>query len=157
MYIIGKWCPRVDSGKGLEYFKSLYKTTYQEMIRKYRLDHITELTNKTISFLVFPEYDGDINQIFVLQDEDTVKVYSEGRLSDEGRIFNTDGMAFFTLIKEEKEIATWCVENSPYDLTDEDFDELDKPTLLNTIRKSLKANNLDFEVTNTNVLFVRQL
>ena len=157
MYVIGKWCTRVDSGKDVEYFKSLYKSTYQEIIKRYRLDHITELTNKNITFLVFPEYDGAVNQIFVLQDGDTVKVYSEGRLADEGRIFNTDGMAFFSLIKEGKETATWCVDNSPYDLTDDDFDELDKPTLLNTVRESLKANNLDFEVTDTNVLFVRQL
>ena len=158
MYIIGNWCPRVDSGEDVEYFKSLYNATYQEIIRDYKLNHITHLTNKAISFLVFLEYDGGINQIFVLEDGDKLIVYSEDCMANKGRIFNTNGMAFFTLVKEGKEIATFCADNSPYDLTEDEFQDegFDKPFVINKIRESLERNNVDIEVTDTNVLMVRQ-
>ena len=158
MYIIGNWCPRVDSGEDVEYFKSLYNATYQEIIRDYKLNHITHLTNKAISFLVFLEYDGGINQIFVLEDGDKLIVCSEDCMANKGRIFNTNGMAFFTLVKTGKEMATFCADNSPYDLTEDEFkdEEFDKPFVLNKIRESLERNNVDIEVTDTNVLMVRQ-
>lgn len=163
MIITGNWLPQVDRPEDAAYFLELYDMTYLDYILDYEIDYITTADNKNISHIVFLEYDGSFNQIFSLEDGDTVHIHTEGDgagyMTDEVRFFNTDCMAFMQINSYGKDIGTYCVQDSPYDfINNEDWDlEQDYDTILNLLRQTLVSHNILIPVTASNTLLVRQL
>lgn len=158
MNIIGNWLDRVDTPEGKEGYIKTYGHCPFETIVNHELFHLTRIFPDKYRFLAILEYDGEISQIFALEDNEHLMVYSAGAC---GGIFNTDGQAFVKLIRECKQIGMWVVDNSPYDLTDEmweeDMDEITKEEVLNNLNSLLKTNGLKIKASNDNVLYVRQL
>jgi hypothetical protein len=163
MDIIGNWLNRVDDDEGLKYFESLYDISPYQMIVDHQIFHITRLFPEKVQHVVFMEYDGDINGIMSLNPGEHLMVYSDGCMAEEGRVFNTDGMAFIELVRDCKKVAMWSVENSPYDMVKDDWEEdmdgedFTYQDALEAVREELKKHDIDKEVTESNVIFVRQL
>lgn len=166
MLTIGKWLRRVDTPEGSKEFQELYDHSYQEYIRNYELDYVTKLTVNNYPYVVFIESDGDFNQVFILGKEDQLYVFSDGCMAKEGRVFNTDGMAFVRLNRDNKFLGTFSVENSPYDMEENDSDweyfEITKEAIMKKLNDILADRNIDEththgEATLKNTLFVRQL
>lgn len=161
MRILGKWLTRVDTPEGRELFKQLYDKDFYEMMIRHDVTHISHIFPDIIRHVVFVEYDGTFNQVFSLDDGDHLLVYSDGCMSDKGCHFNTDGIAFFCLVRGGEIIGWYSVENSPYDLCEDDWD-LDDSCEELTVQLRAMLDVYDYPdttkvVTNSNVLFVRQL
>lgn len=152
-------CEIVDSEEGLKRFQELYDSTPEEIIRDYELSHETLLTCDYKPHIVFVDYDGEIYQSFSLQEGDTIVVCAEERLRDMDLIFNTSGMAFFYFFKQGVKKALFCVTDSPYDLTADDYDNeyFTKASLLEAFRKKIENIEGLQPVTEETVLFVTQL
>lgn len=159
MKVIKSWLSQVNLPEFREEFAHLYGMDFYEYMIRYSVTHISYPHPDVIRHVAFLEYDGTINQLFSLEDDEHLMVYSSGCMAHEGKFFNTDGIAFMVLVREGKRVATFSVENSPYDLEESDFDELDqsKSDILQEIRKLLEANSCTIPVTDSNVLFVQQL
>lgn len=156
MKTIGNWFDRVDTPEGIEKFQKNYKYHPVDYMERYQVDYLTELKVPTVCYIAILEYDGTFNQIFALEEGETINAYSSGCMADEGRIFNTDGMAFMTLVRDGQNIATFCLENSPYDAEDDDFDEMSKEEVLENLNEVL-GRDFTQPATESNTLFVRQL
>jgi hypothetical protein len=171
MKIIGKWLPRVDTPEGREQFKKKYSVDYYEYMIEHEVTSIKRLFYKNCKFIVILESDNTFNQVFVLEEQDHVMVYSEGCLNDKF-YFNTDGMAFMSLVRDCEKKATWFLENSPYDHEEDDWEEphepdpdediiddsdMSKEGAFKRLRELLITHNINETVTDTNVIFVNQL
>lgn len=145
MRVIGKWLERTDTPDGQAWFEDFYEMTIPELIKDYELDPIT--VPASIMAIVFPEYDGTINQAFLIDEGETVIAYSEGCYDT---VFNTSGMVVMELWRGGERVAQWLIENSPYEMSKQDFEDDDID--LDGIFANLPAG-----LTMENTIFVRQL
>lgn len=122
MLISGLWLDRVDSVAGVARFQDMYDKTPDDIIRIYELERIK--IPEQIKLIVFPcEYSKDkIQQTFQLAEGDEVYCWSEGCY---GTVFNTSGIAFMELERDGIVLARWSLENSPYEMSDEDLEEIE--------------------------------
>lgn len=122
MLIIGLWLDRVDTTTGVAQFQDMYEKTPDEMIKIYELERIK--VPEKIKLIVFPcEYAKDkVQQIFQLTEGDEVYCWSEGC---HDTVFNTCGIAFMELEREGVVLARWSLENSPYEMNDEDLEGIE--------------------------------
>ena len=120
MKVIGDWLTKTSSVEGLKYFEMLYETTPEQVIKDYELEKF--VVPEHIKAIVCPEYDGTINQVFIIEPDDLVIVWAEGCCDT---IFNTDGMAFMDLYRNGEHIARWCMDNSPYEMNEQDLEEVE--------------------------------
>jgi hypothetical protein len=163
MYVFGPdWNDRVDTEDGAKRFENLYKMSHYKMIVNHETFHITRIFPNKYQHIAFIEgMDGSANCVFTLKPGEHLMVYSSGCMGDNA-VFNTDGIAFVRLIRDCKEVAMWAVDQSPYDYTDEDYDnhELDREEVMENIRKAIKESvegEMEYEVTSENTLIVGQL
>lgn len=122
MVIVGLFLDRVDSESGLNSFTNLYDMTPDQMIKVHELERIKVPDH--IKLIVFPcEYSKDkVQQIFQLTEGDEVYCWSEGCHDS---VFNTSGIAFMELERDGVVLARWSLENSPYEMNDEDLEEIE--------------------------------
>ena len=120
MKVIGKWLTETSKESDLKWFVDLYEKTPEQIIDDYELEQ--HIVNPEIKAIVFPEYDGTINQMFIIEPDDLVIVWAQGRCDS---IFNTDGIAFIELHEREsgKLRFQWAMDNSPYEMNDDDLEE----------------------------------
>lgn len=159
MQIIGKWLRRVDTPEGRESFKKSYNVDFYEYMIRNEVTHITRLFPDNIKYIVFLD-SYSIYQIFVLEDKDHLMVYSSGCMAKEKRVFNTDGMAFMSLVRDCEVKGTFCIENSPYDQEKGDWEteiEMTHKEGVSKVNAMLLDKKLPQTATKKNTLFVRQL
>lgn len=122
MLIKGKWLDQVYTGSGLNSFTNLYDSTPDQIIKDYELSRIK--VPDSIKLIVFPcEYSKDkVQQTFQLEDGDSVYCWSEGYYDT---VFNTSGIAFMELERDGILLCRWSLENSPYEMNDEDLEEIE--------------------------------
>lgn len=118
MKVIGKWLTETSKESDRKWFIDLYEMTPEQIIKDYELEQ--HIVNPEIKAIVFPEYDGEINQMFIIEPGDLVIVWAQGRCDS---IFNTDGIAFMEHHRDQKLVAQWAMDNSPYEMNDEDLEE----------------------------------
>lgn len=145
MKVIGKWLGRTDTPEGKAWFEDFYEITIPDLIKDYELEPIT--VPDGIMAIVFPEYDGTINQTFLIDEGETVIAYSEGC---HDTVFNTSGMVVMELWRDGGRVAQWVIENSPYEMSRQDFEE--EEIDLDEIFAKLPDG-----LTMENTIFVRQL
>jgi len=155
MQIEGKWLDDVKTEKGLDFFKMMYETTPEQMMEDYDLNRVTVLTTKEVKYIVFIEPESTaINMQFTLEyDGDYAVVYAQEGL-DECGVFNTDGIAFMGVYSTGEPLKLFSIENSPYDLTEDDLEELAEQEDM-TVADILALVADDATVSNTK--FVAQL
>lgn len=143
MLITGLWLDRVDTIVGVVKFQDMYEKTPDEIIKIYELERIK--VPDQIKLIVFPcEYAKDrIQQTFQIQEGDEVYCWSEGCWDT---VFNTSGIAFMELEREGVVLARWSLENSPYEMNDEDLEEIE-----------FDMSVLPEGITRDQVIFVQQL
>lgn len=141
MKVHGKWLTQTTDAKQLEWFVDLYEMTPEQIIKDYKLE--VRSVPENIKLIVFPEYDGSINQIFEIEDGDMIFVWGGGCC---GTIFNTDGIAFMDLVRDDKVIAQWVMDNSPYEMNDDDLEECE-----------FDMSKLPEGISREQVIFVAQL
>lgn len=163
MIIIGNYFDRVDTPEGLAQYNSMYKIDYKDHIEnsgsRGQGDGITILKTPDYRYVARIDYDGEIYQLFVIEDGDEMIVYTDGCMQQEGRVFNSDGHAFFTIKENGQETGTYHVSNSPYDVVDEAWEEMDlsKEEFIKNVKKLLSSNNLPDLISETNIVFVTEL
>lgn len=145
MKVIGKCLDRVDTPEGQAWFEDLYEMTIPELIKDYELEPIK--VPEGIKAIVFPEYDGFVNGAFLIDEGETVIAYSEGCYDT---VFNTSGMVVMELWRDGERVAQWLIENSPYEMSKQDFEEEDIDL------DKIFAQLPDY-LTMENTIFVRQL
>lgn len=124
MQIKGFWLDDVKSENGLAYFNDLYDTTPEQMMEDYDTNRVTFLTHNEYKYVVFLEYDGTINHQFKLEDDnDSIIVHAQDGLEECG-VFNTDGIAFMYVYSDGEEQRLYFIDNSPYDLSEQDIIDL---------------------------------
>ena len=158
MKIIGKLCDRIDTLEGKEEFQKLYDLDPYQYIFEHELFHISRLFESDYKYIVFLESDAQPRQVFYLEPEEHIMVYND--IEDE--IFNTDSMAFFSLIREGNRIATFCTEHSPWSFkldNEESVSDLDLSAeeILENINSYCKGKELTHLATTENTLIVRAL
>lgn len=141
MKVIGKWLTETSNEEDLKWFVDLYEKTPQQIILDYELTPRTVPAN--IKLIVFPEYDGEINQMFELEPNDMVIVWGEGCWDT---VFNTSGIAVMELHRDQQLVSQWTIENSPYEMNDEDLEEIE-----------FDMSKLPEGITREQVIFVAQL
>lgn len=119
--------------------------TIPDLIKDYALEPITVPVE--IIAIVFPEYDGTINQTFLIEEGEKVIAYSEGCYDT---VFNKSGMVVMELWRNDERVAQWLIENSPYEMSKKDFE--DEDINLDEIFAKLPDG-----LTMENTIFVRQL
>lgn len=116
----GRWLIQTSQKPELDWFIDMYNMNVYKLIKDYQLERF-EVDKKAFVFL---EYDGSVNKIIRLLNDDKAVVYGEGCYN---LPFNTDGIAVLEVYDSETQVTTqWVVENSPYELqpaSDLDFDE----------------------------------
>lgn len=155
MKIEGRFLDDVKTEKGLAFFKDMYETTPEQMMEDYDLNRVTILTTKEVKYIVFVEPESThINMKFTLEhDGDYAVVYAQEGLDDCG-VFNTDGIAFMGVYATGEPLKLFSIENSPYDLSEDDLEELAEQEDM-TIADILYMVAEDATVSNTK--FVAQL
>lgn len=158
MKIVGNLCDRIDTTEGRSEFKSMYDIDPFEYAFNYELFNISRIFPKQYQYLAFLEYDGSARQIFYIEPNEHIMVYN----TIAGEIFNTDSMAFFSLIRDSKRIATFCTEHSPYsfDLKDNDsIEEMDITVdlVLENINNFCLDKGFDTLANLNNTLIIRNL
>lgn len=154
MQIDGFWLDDVRTDSGLNYFLEIYESTPEVMMIDYETTRQTWITKDDFKYIAFLEYDGTINHLFTLdEDTDTVCVHAQEGLEEYG-VFNTDGIAFMYVYSDGEEQNLYFVDNSPYDLCNEDIEELSMQEDF-TIEALLKSIGDDATLKNTK--FVAQL
>lgn len=154
MQIDGFWLDDVRTDSGLNYFLEIYESTPEVMMIDYETTRQTWITKDDFKYIAFLEYDGTINHLFTLdEDTDTVCVHAQEGLEEYG-VFNTDGIAFMYVYSDGEEQNLYFVDNSPYDLCNEDIEELSMQEDF-TIEALLKSIGDDATLENTK--FVAQL
>lgn len=141
MKVIGKWLTETTTDEGLKFFEMMYEMTPAECIKRYELERIA--VPEHIKAIVCPEYDGTVNQMFLLEDGDEVFAWSEGCYDT---VFNTCGIAFMELVRDDILIAQWTLDNSPYEMNDDDLEEIE-----------FDMSKLPEGITRDQVIFVAQL
>lgn len=161
MDVIGKSLLRVDTAEGKAYFNDVYEVSVWQVIVDGELDVFHLTLCDTFKHIAVVGYQGAIDQTFTLDTDDHLIVYSEARC--EG-LFNTDGMAFIRLVKEDKvdeTIAMWCLRNSPYDLSEEDLavesGKNDAQEMVAKVNAYLAMYQLEQDASLTNTVFVKML
>lgn len=121
MIIKGKWLDRVD-GDNATHFIDMYNMTPDALIVAYQLERIKVPSN--VKLIAFPcEYSKDkLQQLFVIEPHDEVYCWSEGC---HGTVFNTSGIAIMELERHGDVIARWSLENSPYEMDEDDLEEIE--------------------------------
>lgn len=118
MKINGSWLTCTTDGEDLDYFFELYDMYPQNVIADYELQkHIVPPNIKAVIVL---EYDGSINQSFIKEHDDMFIVWADGRCDT---IFNTDGIAFLEWHKDQQLVKQWALDNSPFEMNDDDLEE----------------------------------
>lgn len=155
MKIEGRFLDDVKTEKGLAFFKDMYETTPEQMMEDYDLNRVTMLTTKEVKYIVFIEPDSThINMKFTLELEgDYAVVYAQEGLEECG-VFNTDGIAFMGIYETGEKLKLFSIENSPYDLTEDDLEEVAEYEGL-TVEEVLALVAPDATISNTK--FVAQL
>lgn len=154
MQIEGRFLDDVRTEKGLAFFKDMYETTPEQMMEDHDTNRVTFITRNEFKYIVFLEYDGTINHQFKLErDSDSIIVHAQDGLEECG-VFNTDGIAFMYVYSGGEEQMLYSVENSPYDLSNEDIEELSMQEDF-TVEGLLASVGEDATVSNTK--FVAQL
>lgn len=154
MQIKGFWLDDVKTENGLAYFNDLYDTTPEQMMEDYDTNRVTFLTHNEFKYVVFLEYDGTINHQFKLEDDnDSIIVHAQDGLEECG-VFNTSGIAFMYVYSVGEEQKLFSVENSPYDMSNEDIEELSMQENF-TVEALLASVGEDATLENTK--FVAQL
>jgi hypothetical protein len=161
MQVIGKKLMRIDTDKGQKDYLYFYENSCWENIVSGDYETIKKTLTDTFKYVVVMDYPDSIEQIFVLEDDDILIIYSEARCDG---LFNTDGLAYMRLVKKddpEKTVAMWCLENSPFDYdVDETGSENKNMTpeiLMQHLNVSLKHYGLSENATRENSVFVRML
>jgi hypothetical protein len=161
MQVIGKKLMRIDTDKGQKDYLYFYENSCWENIVSGDYETIKKTLTDTFKYVVVMDYPDSIEQIFVLEDDDILIIYSEARCDG---LFNTDGLAYMRLVKKddpEKTVAMWCLENSPFDYdVDETGSENKNMTpegLMQHLNVSLKHYSLSEDATRENSVFVRML
>ncbi|MNJ90399.1 hypothetical protein D3C87_79950 [compost metagenome] len=162
MYMYGSnWNNRVDTEEGAKKFEDLYEMSHYKMMVEYEVFHITRVFPKQYQHIAFVESDGDVNCVYTLKENEHLMVYSDGCMGDDA-VFNTDGIAFVSLIRDCKQVAMWSVDQSPYDYTEEEYDLhcTEKEIFLKNIEKAV-IESIDGDETckfdPTRLLIVGQL
>lgn len=158
MKIIGRLCDRIDTIEGRAEFKSTYNIDPFEYVFEYELFNISRLFAPKYQYLAFLEYDGVPRQVFYLEPEEHIMVYN----TIPGEIFNTDTMAFFSLIRDCSRIATFCTEHSPWSFQVSDTDsvkemDMTAETLLKNINDYCEGKDIPHLATIENTLIIRAL
>jgi hypothetical protein len=161
MQVIGKKLMRIDTDKGQKDYLYFYENSCWENIVSGDYETIKKTLTDNFKYVVVMDYPDSIEQIFVLEDDDVLIIYSEARCDG---LFNTDGLAYMRLVKKdypEKTVAMWCLENSPFDYdVDETGSENKNMTpegLMQHLNVSLKHYSLSEDATRENSVFVRML
>lgn len=155
MLVFGKCVNRVDQGQDRDFFIEMYKQTPREYGFSAEMFNKTALWPEDVRYIAFVDYEGQIEQVFYIEDKEHVNVYND----IPGTIFNTDGMALFTLIRDCKEVAMWATNHSPWsdrlcDL-DDNYEFTIEPVLERL--KIFINGKTEFEPTPENVLIVQTL
>lgn len=158
MQIIGRLCDRVDTVEGIKSFIESYDVDPYKYIFEREIFNVSRIFEKEYKYLAFLEYDGDARQVFYLEPEEHIMVYND----IEGEIFNTDSMAFFSLIRDGHRIATFCTEHSPWSFPvsdNESVNEMDLTTeeVLEKINTYCSTYNLETPANLNNTLIIRAL
>lgn len=158
MKIIGRLCDRIDTVEGKAEFTSTYDIEPFEYVFEYELFHISRLFAPEYEYIAFLEYDGEPRQVFYLEPGEHIMVYN----TIEGEIFNTDTMAFFSLIRDSSRIGTFCTEHSPWSFRASDTHSVEEMSitseqLLININDYCKDKELPTLATFENTLIVRAL
>lgn len=151
MNIQGTTLYDVNTQIHLDFFQEMYDTTPHQMMEDYDTNRVTMITSDDLKYIVFIEPDLEfVNMVFTLDKRnDCVFVFAQEGLDDEG-VFNTDGIAFMRVESEKHKPKLYVIENSPYDVSEEDFEDYDVDVAI--LLKSI-GNDATFE----NTKFVAQL
>ena len=128
-----------------------------KFVYKFLFVFLYDFSNK-FKYIAFLESDAEPRQVFFLEKEEHLMVYND----IESEIFNTDSMAFFSLIRESKRIGTFCTEHSPYYFTLDNQDSLDSECfnveeIIQHITDFCSSDSSDELPNINNVLIVRAL
>lgn len=175
MFVYGiDWLDRVDTEWGSREFQDLYQISVWEYIVRYELFNINHISSNKYRHIVFLEgADSSINCLLSLTNEDKREHLVIYNNVGEEHIFNTDGMAIIRLIRDSKDVAMFVVDNSPYDIKNNDEDnefleseyETTRQKVIDKINKILENNKECFpeksqepyKATIENTLIVGQL
>jgi hypothetical protein len=160
MKIFGKCCERIDSDQDKLNFKKMYSLDPYQFIFDHELFNITRIFPNKFRYIAFLEYDASPRQVFVLDDDEHLMVYNDIK----GEIFNTDQIAFFSLIKNCERVSTFYTDSSPYSFTLKNKDcveELEVPVkeILSSINSFCSNSEIKIEIPANikNTLIVRTL
>ena len=155
MLIWGKRVTCLSESKDRKYFQEQYCLDISSL--KKGLSCVKTITSKDAKIIAYAEYDGEIRQMFVLDEGDEVVIHTSLNYGENG-FFNSDGFAFFTLHSGGKE-KEYVLDNSPYSFKegDEDSDEDVLAEAFPNIEKLLKESNLNIEYNRSDVLLLREL
>jgi hypothetical protein len=161
MKVIGKKLMRIDTQEGNKDYLYFYKKSCWEHIVTGDYNTIHKTFSDTFRYIVVMDYPDSIEQIFALEDDDLVIIYSEQCCDG---LFNTDGLAYMRLVKKdnpEKTVAMWCLENSPFDYdiaeTGSENEQMTPEGLMQHLNHCLKHYHLPEDATPENSKFVRML
>lgn len=161
MKVIGKKLMRIDTPEGNKDYLYFYEKSCWEHIVTGDYNTIHKTLSDTFRYIVVMDYPDSVEQIFALEDDDLVIIYSEQRCDG---LFNTDGLAYMRLVKKdnpEKTVAMWCLENSPFDYdieeTGSENEQMTPEGLMQHLNYCLKHYNLPEDATPENSKFVRML
>jgi hypothetical protein len=175
---VGNWLCRADEvglaeAVGYNSFRAMYLDggeyqNWQDVVQAYDLEEVTTFTfNKIRNIVVLEIANGGINQVLSLENEDeTFTIFGDGRC---GGIFNTDGAAFIQYKKGGVERAVFMIDNSPYDVSEEDEwyeftcsrdKDMTRDIALQELNLFLRNRGVDIHqnpFTSENTIFVTQL
>lgn len=124
MQIKGFWLDDVRTERGLSNFIYIYDRDPEKIMVDYETTRQTWINQNDFKYIVFLEYDGTINHQFTLDEStDSVCVHAQEGLEECG-VFNTDGIAFMYVYSDGEEQSLYFIDNSPYDLSAHDIEEL---------------------------------
>jgi hypothetical protein len=163
MKVMGKKLLRVDTPEGKIDFQKRYGISAWQVIVDYDLETLHLRASDTLKHIAVMGHKSSIAQTFTLGLHDHLIVYSE---QCHDRIFNTDGMAFMRLLRDDRDdpeetVAMWCLENSPYDLMEEDLARKEgcnkAQDMVDKVNARFISYQLPGDATLTNTVFVQML
>lgn len=160
MKIYGNHLDELHTEFGAKYFMEMYGRAPHRFMSDFKLECTLRLNNDSglIRNIIFLEYDGYAAQVFHMEADDRIYVYSDPNLVSCG-VFNSEQGAFMDVFDSENNMKSYFVASSPYclDSSDEEWDELHDDGFDGVVADIHERLPDIGEVNTQNTIFVRQL
>ncbi|WP_407304120.1 hypothetical protein [Acinetobacter sp.] len=126
MKITGHGLLEVSKEEDAQWFLKMYKMSHWQNIVENNTFRVSQLRRSDFQYVAFLEAGGGINRLVELGEKDFLEFFSQLGLSGYS---NTSGMGYVRCYEHDgkydyKELAMFCLDNSPYDLNASEVKEI---------------------------------